>query len=371
MKILRFIVITFSIWYLPTFILQVSGETAGSYTSYLMFIMILGYYFLAPKVEPNFSLIFLGISYFIISGLGYSGEFDFFAFKFLKFLIFILGMSELVTRCKPNYLFYFLLIGAISIIINAVFFAHIYGRYSGFYLNPNLAALVALIGFCFCFKVSNRALRMVGFIIFIFAGFLTFSRYFILMWICLSIISVFINRKNAEVLGIGIGSGIIILAVASFLQLNTERFTAIENILGNQVEQGTKVLSQDSRIDTWSSFSEDILNNVIFGKGYSSMSGDIGNSVGVHNSILLTIGEAGIIPFFIMIILFSRLFYLGLKTIKEELFAGLLSLVMCSYIFVSHNFYDNYLLLFFLTWLTWYLSKPANDAESESEIETK
>ncbi|MEH6538377.1 MAG: hypothetical protein V7719_18415 [Psychroserpens sp.] len=367
MKILRFIVITFSIWYLPTFILEVSGETAGSYTSYLMFIMILGYYFLAPKVKPYFTLIFLGITYYLISGLAYSGDFDYFIFKFLKFIVFIVGMSELVTRCKPNYLFYFLLVGALSIIVNAVFFPHMYGRYSGFYLNPNLAALVALIGFCFCYKVSNRILRMIGFIIFIFAGFLTFSRYFILMWILLSLISVFIDRKNAEVLGLGIGSGIIIFAVASLLQLNPYRFKAIENILGDQVEQGTRVLSENSRVETWSHFFDDILNNIIFGNGFSSLSGDTGISVGVHNSILLTIGEAGIIPFFIMIIMFGRLFYLGLKKMKEELFAGLLSLVMCSYIFVSHNFYDNYLLLFFLIWLSWYLSKPANDAKPELE----
>jgi len=367
MNIIRFIVIAFSIWYIPSFILEVSSETIGSYSSYLMFLMILGYYFLAPKVNPNYLLIFLGITYYLISGLVYCDDFKYFVLKFLKFIVFIIGMSELVTRSKPTYLFYFLLVGGLSIVVNAIFFPHAYGRYSGFYLNPNLAALIALIGFCFCFKVPNRLLRSIGFIIFIFAGFLTFSRYFILMWILLSIVSAIIDKKNLEVLGIGLGSGIVILAVASLLQLNTERFTAIEDILGNQVEQGTEVLSKGSRVETWSYFIDDIADNIIFGKGFATLSGEISVSVGVHNSILLTLGEAGIIPFFIMIMIFGRLFYLGLKNIKEELFIGLLSLAMCSYIFVSHNFYDNYLLLFFLIWLSWYLNKLNNDTYVELE----
>ena len=367
MKILKFIVITFVIWNLPTYILRIYGETVGSYTSYLMFIMILGYFFLAPKLKPNFLLILLGITYYLIAGLSYSDDFNFFIFKFIKYFILVIGMSELATQFKANYLFYFLLVGALSIIVNAVFFPHIYGRYSGFYLNPNLAALIAMIGFCFCFKISNRVIRMIGFVVFIFAGFLTFSRYFILMWVVLSIISVIIDRRNAEVLGVGIGSGVIIFAIASLLQLNTVRFKALENILGNQVEQGTKVLSEGSRVDTWSKFTEGILDNVFFGQGFTSMSGNSDVGVGVHNTLLLTIGEAGIIPFFIMIILFIRLLYMGIMKIQSELFAGLLSIVMCSYIFVTHNFYDNYLLLFFLIWLSWYLSKPTNDAKPELE----
>jgi hypothetical protein len=371
MKIIRSIVITFPLWYLPGFILSIYGETAGSFTSYFMFLMILGYYFLAPKVKPNFFLLILGITYYLISGLSYSGELDFFILKFVKFLVFIIGMSELVRRCKANYLFYFLLIGALSIIINVVFFPHMYGRYSGFYGNPNLAAFAALIGFCFCFKVSNKAIRMIGFAIFIFAGFFTFSRYFFLMWILLSLISVFIDKKNAEVFGIGVGSVLIIFAIASLLQLNTTRLAALENILGNQVEQGIGVLSEGSRDETWSLFYKDILNNVTFGNGFTSMSGK--NDVikgGVHNSFLLTIGEAGIIPFLLMIVIFGRIFYLGLKKIKEQLFAGLLSLSLCSYIFVSHNFYDNYLLLFFLLWLSWYLTKPTKDG-ANNELETQ
>lgn len=367
MKLIRFTIIAFSLWYLPTFILSIFGDAIGSYSSYFMFIAILGYYFLAPKIKPNFSLIILGMTYFLISGLSYTGEFDFFVNKFLKYLIFIIGLSELVTRCKSNLLFYFLLIGASSIIINAVFFPDFYGRYSGFYQNPNLAGLLALIGFCFCFSIPKRLLRMIGFVVFIFAGFLTFSRYFILMWIILSIISVFIDRKNAEALGIGLGSVIVIFGIASLLQLNTERFTALENIIGNNVDAGTRELSQGSRIETWSYFFEDILDNIIFGNGFTSMSGNFGVSVGVHNSLLLTLGEAGIIPFLIMILIFSRFLYLGLKKIREDLFAFQLSMVVSTYIFISHNFYDNYLLLFFMVWLSWYLNKTEESDTNKIE----
>ena len=367
MQILRFLVIIFSLWYLPTFILEFSSETIGSYSSYLMFILIIGYFVLAPKVKPNIAMIILGVTYYAISGLNYSGDFDYFFYKFLKFLIFIIGMSEIVVRVKPIYLFYILLIGALSIIVNALFFPHMYGRYSGFYLNPNLAGLVALIGFCFCFKITRRVLRLTGFIIFIIAGLLTLSRYFILMWIVLSIITIIIDRKNAEAIGIGIGSGIVIITMASILQLNTERFNAIQNILGNQVEQGTRVLSKGSRVQTWSRYTDDILDNLIFGNGYTSLSGESGVKAGVHNSIFLTLGESGIFPLIIMLSIFIRLLSRGIKFLKTDITVGLLSIVVSSYLFVSHNFYDNYLLLFFILWCAWRLNQPLEIEKPEFE----
>lgn len=355
MKILRFIIIAFIIWYLPSFLLDVYGETVGSYASYLMFILIIGYFFISPKFTPHLPLIVLGILYFTFSGLNYTGEFDFFYYKFIKYIVFVIGVSELITRCKANILFLFLLVGGISIIINAVFFPHFYGRYSGFYLNPNLAGFTALLGFCFCFKISHRLLRLLGFVIFIFAGFLTFSRYFILMWIILSIISVILNRKNIEVILIGVGSGITILTIASLLQLNIERLHSIQNILGNQIDQGIKTLSKNPRVDTWALHTENIVNHLVFGNGFLSMSGVNNVNVGVHNALLLTVGEAGFIPFLIMVIIFGKLLYTGIKTIRNELLPGLLCLVLCSYLFVSHNFYDNYLLLFFILWVSWLL----------------
>jgi len=368
MNILRYIVIAFSLWYLPGFIFEIVGSSAGSNSSYLMFLFILAYFFLAPKVKPRFALLLLGITYFMIAGLEYSGKFDLYAFKFVKYIIFIVGLSELVTRCKVIHVFYFLLIGAGSIIINAALFPDNYGRYSGFYFNPNLAALLAAIGFCISFKISNRLLRAIGFIAFILAGFLTFSRYFILMWILLTLISVIMDRKNAEALGIGLGTGILVLAIASLLQLNTQRLTAVEKILGNQVSQGTSTLKEGSREETWALFYDDVMDNIYFGNGYMAMSGGVNrDKVGAHNSLLLVVGEAGIIPFFIMLFIFGRMLYLGLKKIKEELFIGLLCLVLCSYIFVSHNFFDNYLFLFIILWFLYYLEKPTEEGMPEVE----
>jgi hypothetical protein len=355
MNILRFIVLAFSIWYLPGFINLLVGETIGSYSSYFMFILIIAYYFLAEKKKPNFSILLLGFFYFTISGLSYEGEFDPYFYKFLKYVIFIIGISEIVTRCKPNYLLIFYLIGALSIIINAILFSHDYGRYSGFYLNPNLAALVALIGYCFCFLIKPKLLRYTCFGIFIFAGFLTFSRYFFLLWILITLLSVIADVKNFHLLVISFGTGVVLLTIASFLQINTERFNAIEGLFSNQSNQSALVLSQDSRTETWSIYYNQVLDGLFFGNGYTSMSGELGTRVGVHNSILLTLGESGLIPFFLLFFIFLKLLGISFKRLKDDSFPMLLSLVLFSYLFVSHNFYDNYLVLFTLVWIFSYL----------------
>jgi len=156
MNLLRYSLLALIIWNLPTFILEVSGDVMGSNSSYLMFGLLLVYYFLAKKNLPLWAFIALGVSYFLISGLVYVGDFENYVFKFLKYLIFILAGAELVRQSTKNEIYIFLLIGALSIIVNAVVFQDDYGRYGGFYLNPNAAGLISLIGYCFSFIINHK-----------------------------------------------------------------------------------------------------------------------------------------------------------------------------------------------------------------------
>ena len=68
-----------------------------------------------------------------------------------------------MRKSKLKEIYIFLLIGALSIIINAVFFPlhnanfyPTYGRFSGFYLNPNYAGAMSLMGFALSFGIKNR-----------------------------------------------------------------------------------------------------------------------------------------------------------------------------------------------------------------------
>ena len=58
----------------------------------------------------------------------------------------------------------------------------------------------------------------------------------------------------------------------------------------------------------------------------TSMSGESGVKVGVHNSIFLTLGESGIIPLMIMLFIFIRLLTRGVSFLKTDITVGLLSI---------------------------------------------
>ncbi|MBT8271885.1 MAG: O-antigen ligase family protein, partial [Bacteroidia bacterium] len=224
----------------------------------------------------------------------------------------------------------------------------LYGRYSGFYLNPNAAGFICLTGYCLSFYLKQERIKYFALALFSFAGFLTFSRYFILIWLVVTLVSVFIKRKNLIVFGIGVSSIIVLISLSAILQLNTERYAAIDEILNNQFDKGLTIFMTDSRQENWSEYYDQILDHPFFGTGYQKLMGYDGRKQGVHNAYLLTIGEAGLIPFLILIFIFFRLFKTGFLRISEVPHYFLMTVAISSYFLTSHNFYDYFPGLFIL-----------------------
>ena len=103
---------------------------------------------------------------------------------------------------------------------------------------------------------------------------------------------------------------VLILNITSF-QLNTQRFNALKSVFSDEVD--TEAISKNSRNETWSLYTDVILENPIIGNGYRSMQGKnadtVGVKAGVHNSYLMALGEAGVIPFLMLIIIQSYLLH--------------------------------------------------------------
>ncbi|WP_298896303.1 O-antigen ligase family protein [uncultured Psychroserpens sp.] len=348
MKLLRYIILMLLLWEISSFSLEVFGETAGSYTSHLANILLIGYYFLSKKRKLLFPFLILGLLYFMISGLVEVPDAKAFINEFIKYLILIVGGAEIARDTGLKDLCFILLIGSLSILVHSLFFVDGYGRYSGFYLDPNAAAFVSLIGYCLTYKLQNRQLRLILLFAFTFTGVITFSRFFLIMWLFISILSVFSNRKNAQGLLIGFGALLLLVSVAAILQVNTARFSIIESLFESEIQ--TTAFTEDSRTKQWTSYLDDIYDNPIFGNGYKSFMGSSGRQ-GVHNTYLMVIGESGIVPFLLLIAIYVSMFFKSLPFFKSEIHLTLMAISLVGMLMVIHNYFSNDFLIFISMWL--------------------
>lgn len=375
MNIIKYISLALLLWSFPTFALFAFGGSTGSAISYLSFIFVFVYYFLVKKKKPPFAFVILGLLYFCISGIVNILAVEDYIMNFIKYFILIVCGAELVRNSSNQEVFIVLLIGALSIFANALYFQEISGgRYSGFYLNPNAAGFICISGYCMGYNIENKYLKMIGQFIFVFAGILTLSRTFILLWLSVTIIAAFLNKKNLLTIGLGIGAIVVILSVSVVLKLDTVRFTALEGLLENKVD--TNTITEDSRNETWSLYTDIVLDGVFFGHGYRAMQGkefdNVGVEVGVHNTYLMILGEAGIIPFLVIIFIYLRLFFTSIaKHIKTHPEYSLLSFVLIIFLLTSHNYFDNFFLLTVSIWLYLrvYEEKDIQDQQVISDLE--
>ena len=322
MKILRYSILVIILCNIPTFTLFYIDPKLGSIMSYLSLALMILYYFLVEqKGKPILPFIILGLSYYIIAGLGYIGdELDTknYFINFAKFILIIICGSEILKNTKLKDIYIILIFGSLSIICHAMFFPTIdvifgdsYGRFSGFYLNPNTAAVISLAGFSLSFGINNVKLKLIGQLIFSLAGILTLSRYFIATWVLLNLISVILNKKNLIVPLISVLVLIFIISFSSSsFKLNTSRFEALQSIFSKTEKVHTKTITNDSRTETWGQYYDIILNKPLFGNGYKKLQGGSEGLriAGVHNTYLRVFGEAGIFPFLILIwIIFMKL----------------------------------------------------------------
>lgn len=354
MNILRHIILVLILWTFPSFALAYISPGFGSALSYFTFLLLMGYYVLEPdKSRPFMIFIVLGLAYFLIGGLQYDkiNDKDFFI-SMIKYMVIIVAGGQLIKKTSLKSIYIILLLGALCVSVHAIFFpmynanfSPSYGRYSGFYLNPNYAGAICLVCFAMSFGINNKILRLTGQIIATFGGIFTFSRYFIVIWVLLNIISVFINRKNIIAPVIGALALFLIIAFSSMLQLNSTRFDALMSILDDRPIK-TEVIGDDSRTHTWLTYKDIILDKPLTGNGFKTLYGNnFGLSAGVHNTYLLVIGEAGIIPFIILIYLYLWLLIRSFKHFKSHPHNFMLGIVLLTALMVTHNYFDKFSIL--------------------------
>ncbi len=350
MKILKYTILTLILLHLPAALLQWTGGAIGTVSSYGSFLLLLLYYAFIEKTSFNTWMLVLGFTYYLISSFNYVGDTDYFVFTAIKYFIVIISGYELMKRVNKTELFYFLLIGALSVGINAIFFPSKFGRYSGFYLNPNVAGFICIFGYGLTYGVRNITIKLSGQFIFTLMGLLTFSRTFIVIWLLINLISLKISIKNIRIFAIGALIFGTLLVIDEFVGLNNPRFQQLKSLVNNE-DVSSEELSEDSRTATWARYYPDILEAPVFGNGYGALAGELGVKAGVHNSYLLVVGEAGIIPFFIMIALFIYFIHWGMKLFKEAPNIIMQTIGLAAFLLANHNFFNFYFIPFSCMWL--------------------
>ncbi|WP_175455340.1 O-antigen ligase family protein [Pricia antarctica] len=266
----------------------------------------------------------------------------------LRFMIAIICGAELMYRCKPKDFFYIFLIGAFSVILNAVVFPEanvmydlIRGRYSGFYLNPNSAGSACLFGFALSYTIKSKTWRLLGQFAFTLGGIVTLSRTFVIVWLLINVIAIAKDKKNILVPIIG---GIVLLGVFTFTDTKifaSDRFDALESIFDEGPVQ-TKTLEQDSRTSTWAMYYDMIMDKPIFGHGFMKLQRKNGVLPGVHNTYLMVIGESGIIPFLLLIGLYGYLLMASFKLFKTRPELFYIMVIVSLAMLVSHTYFFAY-----------------------------
>ena len=356
MKYLKIIILLLIFCNLPGYCLVAVNSTIGSLLSYFTFLLIIIYYVLNKKEYPLIAFILFGFLFFYISLTVNADNTDTFLVTFIKYLVVIIMGASVIRDASKNELFVLLLFGAISIIYEAVFLEGISGRFSGFYLNANPAGFACILGYALSLSMENKWLKIPGQLLFSIAGFATFSRTFLLIWVLINVISLFINFKNIYAMMVGLVLFSIFLSIESKSDLDTKRVGAFSALLKGEVDDDLK---KEPRTETWAVYYDKILDKPIFGNGYHTFSGEVygseGNSYtihnGVHNTFLMVIGEAGFFVFLFFCCIYGYLIFNGIKLFKEDPQIFIISFSLILYMLTNHNYFENYVELFVSVWL--------------------
>ena len=355
-KILRLVILFLLLNNMTAFALTYLGTTMGAIFSALSSVSLLVYYFFSkPWHKPALPFIIFSLLFFTISSFNYTEQdtTNYFIKESIRFMIVVICGVEVMYRSKTSDFFYILLVGAFSVIITAVVFPEsnayynlIAGRYSGFYLNPNSAGYACLMGYALSYTIKSKQWRLIGQFAFTLGGIFTLSRTFFLVWILINLVSIIRDKKNIYVPMVGVIVLIIVFSFTNTDNFASDRFEALGSFFDDGPVQ-TQTLQEDSRTATWAMYYDLIMDKPFFGNGFTKFQRNTGLLPGVHNTYLLVIGEAGIIPFLVMIGLYGYLFFSSLNLFKTrpELFY-IMFIVMLSML-VAHGYfyvYNNVLL---------------------------
>ncbi len=334
---------------IPGFLLVYTNPSLSSAVSILTSLLLLLFFFLSKSWQkPIIPFILFTILYFTIGSLNFYGVDSELIKEFIRFLIIVVCLTEVMFRTSYKEIFYVLLFGAFSVILNALVFPYtnaiyglVTGRFSGFFLNPNTAGIVCLLGMAISYSVKNRTLRILGQAAFTFAGFLTLSRTFIVIWLFINILAVYKDRKNLFVPLVGVITLILMITFTDSKIFASDRFDALTAFFGEgQIRNNT--VGDDSRDQTWALYYDLIYEKPFLGHGYKTFQEATNQVPGVHNSYLMIIGESGIIPFLLFVGTYLYMLRYSLTYFKREPFLLYVVLVVLLNLMVSHTFFSNY-----------------------------
>jgi O-antigen ligase len=364
MLLFRYLLLFLVLCNIPNFVHEsFRGASLGTTFYYFTYSLLLVYYFLSKKNNLAWPFLIFALTYFIISGLIFVFDETIYYNDFIKYIIIIICGGELARTTNIKELYIMLLVGAGSILVHALFFVANDARYSGFYIDPNSAGFLCLLGCALSYSFSIEKIKLLGFFFFTFCGILTFSRTFILLWIIILIIATINDKKNIKVFVIGLGSLLLIMSTAVIFQFNTIRFSFLTHLFEGNVD--SNVISRDSRTTIWALYYDKIMENPIFGNGYRTFTGIRGVRAGVHNTYLRIIGESGIIPFLIYTAIYFFLLIKSIKYFKIEGYLFLLVLSIMALLMTNHNFLINNHITIISLWI--YFKITTNNIE-ENEI---
>lgn len=358
MIVIKYIILTLILLNIPSVSLTYFNPVISNLLSVLSFLLLLGYYFLVKKTRLNLWMILIGLLFFSISSITDQSylptENRDFIIYVLKYFITVICGYELLKNTTTREITLFLFIGALTIILQIFFFNNPlvdYGRYSGFYLNPNVAGFICLVGYGISFAAQNKKFRLILQIVFTIMGLLTFSRTFILLWLLINLIAVKIDTKNLRVFLYGFGLLTIFVIFSEFLPVKNPRLEQLKAIINGEQVQTTEI-NEDSRTETWSLYYDALFDRPIFGSGFNSFSGHTHISqVGAHNSYLKIWGEAGIIVFALFLSMYIIMIRDTLKLFKIFPHLFLISITIVLFLSTLHNFFETGYLLFISMWI--------------------
>jgi len=350
LKILKYSILALILLNLPAATLKFGGGGVGSLLSYFSLVLMLLYFILSKKGKANVWMIVIGLSYYLISAFQYTGDFRFFVTLFLKFFIVAICGYEVIKDTSKKELFYFLIIGALSILMHTLFFTSDYGRYSGFYINPNVGGFICITGYGLSYGLKNKKMKLIGQFLFTLMGLLTFSRTFIALWLLINLLSIFINIKNIKIFVLGAVILSTLFIIDEFIGLNNPRFQQLKALVTNEQVDRNQI-SEDSRTETWARFYDYILEKPIVGNGYGAFQGGGVHRLGSHNTYLLVIGESGIVPFLIFTCLFLYLLIKGIALFSVAPNILMQAIGISVFLLANHNFFNFYYITFLTMWL--------------------
>lgn len=355
------------LWNLPSIALFAYNPSLGSLLSYSTIGLLGLYYLFETKTTPNWWIIILSLFYFIISSFQYYEPFSDYIRETVKYFVFVIGGYELVKRVSKEELSFFIFLGSLSLVVEAFLFPSNFGRYSGFYLNPNQAGFICISGYALAYSLKNTSIKLLGQFVFTLMGLLTFSRTFVVIWLLLNIISLRISIKNIRILGVGVLIFSSLVFIDEVVGLNNPRFKQLKNIVTNK-SVSVNEINDDSRTYTWAKFYDKILESPVFGNGYGTLSGKIGQ--GTHNTYLMIIGESGIIPFTIFLAYIGYLFYWSFFLFKKAPYLIMQTIAVALYLLTDHNFFVNYYIILITMWIQYQIviqKKLFTDIENQME----